>query len=423
MNFSQLGLQAGYQCEGKQALLKLQESSPDAVLLDISLGNEDGMRILKEIKQLNPHLPVIMITGFGTIKTAVAAIKSGAFDYIQKPLEFNKLMVIVENAVKMYRLKKENQNYRRKIFRMTQKIITGNKKMIGICSKAERLAGTNFPLLIQGESGTGKEGMAEFIHNHSDRNSMDLLKINCAAFPENLLDNELFGHEKGAYTGAHSQFRGVFEKAAGGTLLLDEIGDMSLATQAKILRTLQNHEIRRIGSEHTLKVDVRFIASTNKDLKELIQKGLFREDLYYRLSTATIHLPPLKDRKDDIPILVRSFLEELNVDIPDRALRPGNEFLQALLEHDWPGNIRELKNTVNYTAAICMGDELSIEDLPPSFPGKELVLNSHGLLKSSERNLIIKTLQQTNYNKKKTAELLKISRKTLYNKMARYELQ
>lgn len=421
MNFTQLGFKAVYQCNGTMALQSLASDTPDIALLDVALGEEDGLAILKEIKMQNATLPVIMITGFGTIKTAVDAIKAGAFDYVQKPLEFNKLLIIVENAIKKCNQAQKSHDTGNTIFRMTQNIVTANAQMIEICNKTERLANTMFPLLIQGESGTGKEGMAEFIHSRSARSDMKLLKINCAAFSENLLDNELFGHEKGAYTGAHSQFQGVFEKADGGTLLLDEIGDMSLATQAKILRALQNHEIRRIGSSQTYKVDVRFIASTNKDLKELIRQDLFREDLYYRLSTATIHLPPLKERKDDIPLLVTTFLKEFNEDAGGRTMTTSTDFMDKIMDYDWPGNIRELKNTINYAAAICTRDTITAEELPPLFHCLDTP-TGHRALKTNERKLIEATLQQTNYNKKKTAELLQISRKTLYNKLERYGL-
>ncbi|MDC7234261.1 MAG: sigma-54 dependent transcriptional regulator [Spirochaetales bacterium] len=420
-NFEQLGYKKAYVCNTADAQDYLKNTPPDTVLLDIALGDESGLDLLKYIREEHPALPVIMITGYGTIETAIESIKSGAFDYIQKPLEFNKLLVIVENALRMKQLKEENTGLKSRIFRMAPKMITGDPGFIQLCEKAERLADTDFPILIQGESGTGKEGMAEFIHNRSGRNAAELVKINCAAFPENLLDNELFGHEKGAYTGADDRFKGVFEKADGGTLLMDEIGDMTLATQAKILRTIQNSEIRRIGGDRTIHIDVRFIASTNKDLKELIRKGQFREDLYYRLSTATIQLPPLRDRKGDIPLLADSFLSEYyGKENHRKSFSP--RFSDVLNQYDWPGNIRELKNIINYAAALAVKENIDLEDLPPSFLQETAETRSESLLESSEKELILKTLRKTNNNKKKTAEILNLSRKTLYNKLAKYEI-
>lgn len=419
-NFEHLGYSVGFMCNGVDAMIDIQREIPEVVLLDVALGDESGIDLLKKIKLFKPYIPVIMITGFGTIEIAVEAIKNGAFDFIQKPLEFNKLLIIIENAIKMKELNTENKNLKNKITALSSKIVTSNKQILEILQKAKKLAVTDFPILIQGESGTGKEGMAEYIHNNSTRNGRSLIKINCSAFPENLLDNELFGHEKGAYTGAYVRFKGVFEKADKGTLLLDEIGDMSLQTQAKILRTLQNGEIRPIGSENTIIIDVRFIASTNKDLKEMIRKNQFREDLYYRLSTATLSLPPLRDRKEDIPVLVNTFLVEFNKNRATGVLEYGEGFIQTLMNNDWKGNIRELKNVVNYAAAICMSNKIGIEDLPPSFLSNPEVHDSFDLFRDSERSLIVKTLQKTRNNKKKTSELLKISRKTLYNKMEKY---
>lgn len=418
-NFEQLGYLNQYKCSGLEALKELSLNDYDVILLDVSLGSESGVELLKRIKSIHADIPVIMITGYGTVESAVESLKNGAYDYIQKPLTFQKLLVIVENAIKLRQLNIENKNLKDKITDLAPKIITVNRKILEICKKAVKLAKTDLPILIQGESGTGKEGLAELIHFHSERNSGKFVKVNCSAFPENLLDNELFGHEKGAFTGAVSKFAGVFEQANGGTLLLDEIGDMSLATQAKILRTLQNNEIKRIGSEEVTFIDVRFIASTNKDLKSLISLGLFREDLYYRLSAATLYLIPLRERIDDIPLLVDYFVKNINND-SEECTTIDNQFINRLIEHDWPGNIRELKNIVRYSAALCSDKVITKEDLPPSFYGGAIYQEFADPIKDNERTLIIKTLQKTNNNKKKTAEVLKISRKTLYNKIDKY---
>lgn len=410
-NFEQLGYGVIYKTNTSEALKEIREFKPDVILLDVALGDENGLDTLKGIKDLDRSLPVIMITGYGSIEIAVEAIKLGAFDFIQKPLEFTKLSVIVENAQKMGSLDRQNSLLKTKIKHLSPKIVSNNTRMMEILKDAKKLAATKLPILIQGESGTGKEGLSEYIHNNSDRCGQNIIKINCSAFPENLLDNELFGHVKGAFTGALNNFKGVFEKADGGTLLLDEIGDMSLQTQAKILRTLQNSEIRPIGSESTKFIDVRFIASSNKDLKELIRKGQFREDLYYRLSSATFYLPPLSDRMDDIPLLVEHFLDGLDYT---------EQFLAILMASEWRGNIRELKNVVSYAAAINNSGTVDCKDLPPSFMGCNTLDKPVDIIRDSEKSLIITTLQKTNYNKKKTSELLNISRKTLYNKMERY---
>lgn len=293
-NFEPLGYKCFTSTNCSEALDILSKHQIKIVLLDIVLGEEDGMAVLSKIVSLNLSIHVIMITGFGTIETAVQSIKCGAFDYVQKPLDFNKLLKIIENAFRISNLQEENQSLKKQIFELSPKMITQNKKMIEVCNTAKRLANTNIPILICGENGTGKELLADFIHKNSTRSAFPMIKINCAAFPENLLDNELFGHEKGAFTGANSYFKGVFEKANKSTLLLDEIGNMSLATQAKILRTLQNQEIKRIGGNETIKVDVRFIAATNKDLKKLIDEKLFREDLFYRLNAASINISVVK---------------------------------------------------------------------------------------------------------------------------------
>jgi DNA-binding NtrC family response regulator len=335
-------------------------------------------------------------------------------------VDFNKLTTIVENAVKMSNLTEENRNLKDRLNEMSPHIITHHTSMLELFKKARQLAMTNLPILITGENGTGKELIVDFIHANSARNARKLLKINCAAFPESLLDNELFGHEKGAYTGAETAFRGVFERAHESSLFLDEIGDMPLTIQAKILRTLQNQEIRRIGAERTITVDVRFIAATNKDLRELIEKGQFREDLFYRLNTAIIHLPPLRERKEDIPLLVEHFLSEYASMNSTEVKTISDSVWEAFLDYDWRGNIRELRNAVNYAAAISLHDVIGIADLPPHFSSSETTYTSDNIREDMEKTLIIKTLKKVNYNKKKTARLLNMSRSTLYSKLEKY---
>jgi DNA-binding NtrC family response regulator len=297
--------------------------------------------------------------------------------------------------------------------------------MIALSRQVERLASTDLPVLICGESGTGKEVFADRLHAASSRSARPMVKINCVAFPESLLDNELFGHEKGAYTGADSTFKGLFERADGSSLFLDEIGDMPFAIQAKLLRALQNSEIRRLGGNATVKVDVRFVAATNKDLCGLIAEGRFREDLYYRLNAAVLSVPPLRERTEAIPLLIAHFLSEGS---RGGGASPGGgkefspEAMARLLEYGWPGNVRELKNVVGYAAAMSSSDRIGVEDLPMPFLHHARGSSEGGVRQEMEREMIVKILQSTKYNRSRAAEILNMSRKTLYSKMERYGL-
>lgn len=423
-NLLALGYATHFATNGYEGLKLLANHDVDAVLLDVALGEQNGIQVLRRFRDLRPDVPVIMITGYGTIESAVQAIKLGAFEYVQKPINFNKLLTVIDHAITITRLGAENQNLKERIGAVTPQMVSGSESMASLKQKAMQLAATDLPILICGESGTGKEGFAEFIHACSSRNGGSLVKINCAAFPEHLLDNELFGHEPGAYTGAEHSFHGVFERANRGSLLMDEVADMSLQTQAKILRALQNSEIRRIGGTEMLKVDVRFIAATNRNISELIEEGRFREDLYYRLNTATLTLPPLRSRKEDIPLLTEFFLKEFSKNNQKSVCYTSDEVVTMFLAYDWPGNIRELKNVVQFAAAISLNEEICPRDLPPTFVQAvpELFDDRSTSLETRERELILQTLHKTSYNKAKTAALLRISRKTLYNKLKRYEL-
>ena len=418
-NFDQRGYQTFFETTEEKALALFSKYAINVVLLDIMLGEQNGLEVLQELLLIKPDIPVIMITGYGSIDTAVQSIKLGAFDYVTKPLDFEKLFNIVESAANMSG-PSEEKPHRKKHIGDPPKIITQHKKMLELCAKAKKLAATDLPILLTGENGTGKEIIADFIHMHSSRNTRKMLKINCAAFPETLLDNELFGHERGAYTGADTAFKGVFERAHGSSLFLDEIGDMSLTIQAKILRTLQHHEIRRIGGERTITVNVRFIAATNRDPEELIAAKKFREDLFYRLNTAILYLPPLRERKEDIPLFVEHFLSEYSRMNSTHVKKVSDEVLEIFLDYHWPGNVRELKNAVNYAAAISSNDVIEIDALPPHFSPVEPPNISDNIREDVEKTLILKMLQKANYNKTRTAELLKMSRKTLYNKLEKY---
>ena len=419
-NFKHLGYQTIHAQDREGALERFSRDTVHVVLLDIMLGKENGIDILKELLTIHANIPVIMITGYGSIDTAVQSIKLGAFDYVTKPLDFDKLLKIVENALKVSNLTEENRHLKSRLIDFSPQIITQNVSMLEVCQKAKKLAATDLPVLITGENGIGKEVVADLVHLNSRRNSRKMLKINCAAFPETLLDNELFGHEKGSYTGADSTFKGVFERADQSSLFLDEIGDMPLTIQAKILRTLQNHEIRRIGGDQTITVDVRFIAATNKELPELIEQNMFRRDLFYRLNTAMLYLLPLRKRKEDIPLLVEYFLSECARANSIRSKHASDGVMEKLIDHDWPGNVRELKNTINYAAALSSKDTIHIEDLPPNLTSPGQQEESENVREDVEKNLIIKMLQKAHYNKKKAAELLSISRTTLYSKLQKY---
>lgn len=421
-NFKHLGYQTIHAQNGKEALDLLAQGAIQVVLLDIMLGRESGIEVLEHLLALNPRIPVVMITGYGSIDTAVQSMKLGAFDYITKPLDFDKLVKIIENALNDSNLSEETRRVKTRENEGSPQIVTQNPMMLELCQKARKLAATDLPVLITGENGTGKEIIADLIHLHSPRSARRILKINCAAFPETLLDNELFGHEKGSYTGADSAFKGVFERADQSSLFLDEIGDMPLTIQAKILRTLQNHEIRRIGGEHTITVNVRFIASTNKNLPAQIEQNAFRRDLFYRLNTAMLHLPPLRKRKEDIPLLVAHFLSEYARANAASSKSVSDAVIERFLDYDWPGNVRELKNTINYAAALCSKDLIQPEDLPPNFSHSDARDDAENLRDEIEKNLILKMLQKTNYNKKKTAESLNMSRTTLYAKLQKYGL-
>lgn len=420
-NFRHFGLAAIHAADGGNARAVVTAEKADVVLLDIRLGTENGIDVLRELKEVAPRLPVIMITGFGSIDTAVEAMKLGAYDYVKKPLDFDRLFKVVENALELYKLSEENAVLKRRIQELSPQICLENSRMFEIVEHARKLAQTDIPVLIAGENGSGKEVIADYIHSHSSRAALRMNKINCAAFPESLLDNELFGHEKGAYTGASSTFHGVFERSNKSTLFLDEIGDMPLTIQAKILRVLQNREVRRIGGSETISIDVRFIAATNQDLGELIASGAFREDLFFRLNTAIINVPALRERHEDIPHLTKYFLSEYSESHGKPVTAVTDEVMERFLTYRWPGNVRELKNAINYAVAITSSTVVGLLDLPPSISAiSSAQAPTKGKRDETERELISKTLAECKWNKKRTAEILGISRKTLYAKIERY---
>lgn len=382
------------------------------VLLDLVLENESGLDLLRNYYNEVQNIPIIVLTGYASVDTAVEALKLGAKDYLQKPIDIGSLSSILSNHF-IKEPKRTAVGFEHPVY------VTQNKTVKQILAEIETLGATDMAVLITGENGTGKELIADLLHKYSKRNENQLVKLNCAAFPDNLLDNELFGHEKGAYTGADSLFRGVFESADKGTLFLDEIGDMDLNIQAKILRALQNREIKRIGGSETIKVDIRFIAATNKLLEKEIDKGKFRKDLYFRLNAATVHLPPLRERLDDIPVLCENFINEANRLYGKNVLGCADSVFEIFFNYAWPGNIRELRNTVQYAVAMSNDKTIDLKCLPKRLTEDKKDLSCLNV-EENEKTLIMQALQRAYFNKKKAAEYLNISRNTLYNKMKKY---
>jgi DNA-binding NtrC family response regulator len=333
--------------DGQMAISKVEKNDYDLILCDIKMPKMDGIEVLQKIQELKPHIPVVMISGHGDIETAVGAIKLGAFDFIAKPLDLNRLLVTVRNALDRNELVEETKQLRKKVYKSKLNDIIGESEPImAVKAMIEKVAPTDARVLITGSNGTGKELVARNLHQNSSRKKAPFIEVNCAAIPSELIESELFGHEKGAFTSAVKQKKGNFEQAEGGTLFLDEIGDMSASAQAKVLRALQENRIRRVGGEKDIKVNVRILAATNKDLKKEIEAGNFREDLYHRLSVILIHVPALNERRDDIPMLVDFFLSKVCAEqgMPEKKI--SLDAVRALQDCDWTGNIRELRNVV-----------------------------------------------------------------------------
>src|SRR6188472_3784107 len=360
---------AGHEVEeapnGNQAIERLHEGHFDVVLSDLKMGGSDGLDVLRTTKALHPSTAVILMTAFGSVHTAVEAMKSGAFDYVQKPFEIEEMEVKIEKALEMRRMRHELD-----YLRHTQNDIYDFDRIVGNSGALQRVLGvvrkvakSNTTVLIRGETGTGKELIAGAIHHNSLRAARNFVKVNCAALPETLLESELFGHEKGAYTGADRQRIGRFEQADGGSLFLDEIGDMSPAIQAKILRVLQEHEFERLGGTRTQRVDVRLITATNRDLSVMVQSGQFREDLYYRLNVVSIEMPPLRERKEDITQLATFFLRRFSGELKKTVMGMSPDAQKLLMRYNWPGNIRELENSIERAVLLSEGPQLSNADL------------------------------------------------------------
>ncbi|HWF85200.1 MAG TPA: sigma-54 dependent transcriptional regulator, partial [Vicinamibacterales bacterium] len=348
---------------GQEGLALVEREAPDLVLLDVKMPGMDGLEVLERLRSVNDTLPVVVVSGHGTISTAVEATKKGAFDFIEKPFASERILVILRNALAQRQLHDENRTLKRAV-EVRHQMIGDSAALKNVMAAVGRAAPTNATVLIQGESGVGKELVARTIHRNSLRSRERFVQVNCAAIPEELIESELFGHEKGSFTGATEKQVGKFEQADRGTIFLDEVGDMSQKTQAKVLRVLQEGEVERLGSARTIKVDVRVIAATNKNLEEEIEKGHFREDLYFRLAVIPIYVPPLRDRPDDVPALVRHYMEYFSRENNVRPKRVSPQAIEALQRFRWKGNIRELRNTVERLIIMTNGDTIDVADLP-----------------------------------------------------------
>src|SRR5574339_66309 len=425
--------EAGHDVEeaanGNTAIEKLHDSYFDVIVSDLKMGGSTGLEVLKTAKQLHPTCAVILMTAFGTIQTAVEAMKAGAFDYVQKPFEIEEMEVKIQKAIEMRQMQHQIDYLRHAqgdIYDF-DRIIGSSGALEKVLSVVRKVAKSNTTVLVRGETGTGKELIAGAIHHNSHRAARNFIKVNCAALQENLLESELFGHEKGAFTGADKQRIGRFEQADGGTLFLDEIGDMSANTQAKILRVLQEHEFERLGGTRTLRVDVRVIAATNRNLPAMVSNGQFREDLYYRLNVVSIETPPLRERKEDIPALATFFLRRFAGELKKRVDGINPDALKLLMRYNWPGNIRELENAIERAVLLADGTHIAMTDLrlgelstsQPSGDASPVVkIPPTGIaLEEIERQAIVEALKMSNWVQKDAAELLAISPRVMNYKI------
>ena len=421
------GYQVSLAKSGAEALKLIRAEPPELVLLDIWMPEIDGLETLKRIRQQFPNLMVIMMSGHGSVETAVKSTKLGAYDYLEKPLDLEKVTILVRNALHQRKLEEENLNLRIQVERHSE-LVGDSPVMETLRQEIAAAAPTHSRVLISGENGTGKELVARAIHLQSPRQSRSFVEVNCAAIPETLIETELFGHERGAFTGAVSQRRGKFDLADGGTLFLDEIADMSVATQAKVLRVLQEQQFIRVGGSKLIKVNVRVIAASNKDLRQEIEKGTFREDLFYRLNVLPIEVPPLRNRREDIPALVRYFLRVHTEEQGMKLKEITDDALKTLTRHDWPGNIRELRNQVERLMIMVPKSTIETADVIPFMPGladgvgqKVSALDSYDSLRDArhafEREYITNRLRTNEWNVSKTADDLKIERSHLHRKI------
>jgi two-component system, NtrC family, nitrogen regulation response regulator NtrX len=425
---------------GPDGIAIVQKDRPDLVLCDIKMPGMDGIEVLRKLRAMDESLPVIMISGHATMQTAVEAIKIGALDFLEKPLSSERVIVTLANTLKHHELRRENRELKLAM-ESRYELVGESPALRAVLEAVKRAAPTNATVLLLGESGVGKELVARTVHRNSSRAGQRFVQVNCAAIPEELIESELFGHEKGSFTGAAEKQIGKFEQADRGTIFLDEIGDMSPKTQAKVLRVLQEQEVERLGSARTIKVDVRVIAATNKNLEEAIARGEFRDDLFFRLNVIPIVVPPLRERREDIPVLVQHFARHFSEEHNVRVKRFDAAATDALQRYRWRGNIRELRNTVERLMIMAPGDVVRVEDLPKEVVGGGLApavmegsttasttpMPAPGTLRefkdSAERAYLVQKLRENAWNISKTAEVIDTPRSNMYKKLEQYGIK
>ncbi|MBI3604591.1 MAG: sigma-54-dependent Fis family transcriptional regulator [Nitrospirae bacterium] len=431
--FKKILSKEGYQVEtvssGDEAFKLLEKDRFDLVISDLKMPGMDGFELLKKVKEISPQPPFILLTAYGTVDSAVAAMKQGAFDYLTKPLNNDEVRMVIRKALDLYHLTQEVEQLRERVEadKDFKEIIGRAPKMRSLFRLIKMVSYSNTTILINGESGTGKELIARAIHYNSPRKDRPFVTVDCGALPETLLESELFGHVKGSFTGAINNKKGLFEEASGGTLLLDEIGDTTLAFQSKLLRVLQENEIRPVGSNKNIKVDARVVAATNKDLRELVKKKVFREDLYYRLAVVPVMIPSLKERKEDIPLLVDHFIKKYCEQNHLSLKQISPQVMKIMIDYPWHGNVRELENVIERAVLISQGPEIKLDTLFNDQAPEEEALHSlqettHVAVQMVEREEIAVAMKKANGNRTQAARLLGISRATLYNKIRRYGL-
>lgn len=420
--------------DGIQALKKLEEGEYDILIADLVMPRMDGLELMNQVKKRYPDIDVIILTGHGTIESAVEAMKKGAHSYLLKPFNPDEVLIEIQKIEALQRLRLENRYLKDELLERYKfgKIIGRDEKMLEIYRVIKEVAAARSSVLIQGESGTGKELIAQAIHHNSPRSDRPFVHVNCAAMPEGLLESELFGHERGAFTGATARRKGRFELADGGTLFLDEIGDMSPGLQAKLLRVLQEGEFERVGGTQTIKVDVRLISATNKDLQEEVGKGDFREDLFYRINVIPIYVPPLRERKEDIPLLAVHFLERYRTEMGKNISYITEEALEAMKAYPWPGNVRELENMIERAVVMSHRDQIDVEDLPENLRGEPAGTSSGSVGEAAtfkeakrrfEKQFLEEMLQRHRGNITRTAEAIGMPRRNLQMKMRMYNIE
>ena len=418
------GYEVGLAAGGQEAIDMVRDEPWEIILLDLKMPGMNGLETLKHLKEVRPDAEILMMTAYATVDTAVQAMKEGAFDYLVKPFDPDEVEILIKKIVKHKELILENILLRKKLEERDQfdEIIGKSDSMQQIFELIERVAPTDSTVLITGESGTGKEMIAQAIHGNSGRCYMPLIAVSCGALPESLLESELFGYEKGAFTGAEHTKRGRFEMAHKGTLFLDEIGDISLKTQVDLLRVLQQKEFSRLGSEESIEVDVRILAATNRDLEKAIIENRFRKDLFYRLNVISIHVPPLRERKEDIPLLAKASVRKCCLELNKDEVNIAPSAMKLLMNYDWPGNVRELENIIERALVIGGGKEIAATDIP--FRGREPMRGQlPKSLKSMEKIHIERVIEEADWNISRAARELDIDRQTLYNKIEKYEIK